>query len=79
MKSRTEPFQRGLQAEVIQHAGPKAERQIANGPEHVVNQSLALGDDGSDLVTELCRHPFQPPEFHPQPGEHLRHVIVELS
>jgi hypothetical protein len=31
-----EPFERGLQAEVIQHAGTQAQREVPNGPKHAI-------------------------------------------
>ena len=43
------PFERRLQAEVVEHARPQAEREIADRAEHVVDELLALGDRRADL------------------------------
>ncbi len=49
------PFERGLQAEVVEHAGPQAEREVADGAEHVVDERLALGEPGADAASALSR------------------------
>ena len=38
------PLERRLQPEVVEHAGPEAERQVADGAEHAVDQPSAFGD-----------------------------------
>src|SRR5262245_50313807 len=72
------PFQRGSQAEVIQHARTQAERQIADGAEHAVNQFLALGHRRADAGVGRRPLTLDSPELHPQRREDLRHVVVEL-
>ena len=32
------PFEGGLQAEIVEHAGAKAEREIADGTEHLIDE-----------------------------------------
>ena len=42
------PLERGLQAEVVEHARPQAEREIAHRADHVVDELPALGDRAGD-------------------------------
>ena len=44
------PFERGLEAEVVEHARPQAEREIADRADHVVYELPALGDGTGDAV-----------------------------
>ena len=39
-----QPFERGLEAEVVEHARPQAERQVADGVDHVVHELPAFTD-----------------------------------
>ena len=73
------PFQRGAQAEIVEHAGAKPEREIANRAKHPVHEALGLGDRGADPRVADRPHPLDPSQLHPQRGEDLGHVIVQLA
>ena len=42
------PFERRLQPEVVEHAGPQAEREVTNRAKHLVDEPPSLGDGGAD-------------------------------
>ena len=44
------PLERGLEAEVIEHARPEAECEVADGADHVVHELPAFGDGSGDPV-----------------------------
>ncbi len=69
------PFERRLQAEVIEHAGAQSERQVADGPEHVVDERAAFGNHRRDARAEA----LHASEFHAQSSQHLRDMVVQLA
>ena len=71
------PFERRLQAEVVEHARPQAEREVADGAEHLVDELLALGDRRPSRASALDA--LDPAQLHAQAGEHLRDVVVQLA
>ena len=74
-----EPFEGGLEAEIVEHARAKPEGEIAHRPEHLIDQPAALGDRGSDVPVAAEPRPFDAAKLHPQRREHLGHVVMQLA
>ena len=73
------PFERGAEAKVVEHAGPESERQIAHCAEHLVHELFGLGDRRTQPAVGGCAAALDPAQLHAQGGEHLPHMIVQLT
>jgi hypothetical protein len=74
-----EPLERRLKAQVVEHAGAQAEREISDGSEHLVHEMPALDDGSADLGVGGKSGSFDSTEFHAKGREYLAHVVVQLS
>ncbi len=73
------PFKRRLQAEVVQHARPETKCEIPDRAKHLVHQLPAFRHDRTKPRVSRRPHPFDAAQFHPQCGENLRHMVVQLT
>jgi hypothetical protein len=73
------PFQRGPQAKVIEHAGPKTQCEIADGAEHLVDQQFAFGHCRAEPRVAWRPASLDSTQLHAQRREHLRDVVMKLT
>ena len=74
-----EPVQSRLQAEVVEHARAQAEGEIANGPEHLIDQTPALRHRVLDARIARGPRALDASQLHSERREHLGDMIVQLS
>ena len=70
------PFERGLQAEVVEHAGPQAKGEIADRAE-IRRRATTLGEAGADAA--VAAQAFDAAQAHPETGQDLGDVVVQLA
>ena len=73
------PFERGLDAPVVEHARPQPEREVANKPNHGVDEVPPLGDGPRHRRIAGVAKPVDGPELHAERGQHLADVVVQLA
>jgi len=73
------PFERRLQAQVVQHARSESEREVPHCPKQLINQSAAFCDRQSRSRVGCRPATFDAAELHAQGREHLGHMVVELA
>ncbi len=74
-----QPLESGLQAEVVEHAGPKSHRQVPYRPQHRLGQALGFSDRLDEQFPGRPAGALNSAQLHPQGGEHLADVVVQLA
>ena len=74
-----EPFECGLQTEIVEHARAQAEREIPHGPNHGVDELTAFAHGVADRRLARRTHAIDASQLEPQRGQRLSDLIVQFA
>src|SRR6476620_7433206 len=72
------PLEGRLEAEVVEHAWTKTEREIAYRPAHLIHECPAFGDGRAQRCVTHGSHSFDAAQLHPQRRQNLCDMVVQL-
>ena len=73
------PLERRLETEIVEHARSQPEREVAHGAEQLSTRCFDSATAAPTGVSPGGARALDSAELHPQRGEHLRDVIVQLA